>query len=163
MVAQLSPPDMRLPIQYALTYPSRLPCPAPALDRQQTWDMSLIPVDADRFPALELGFEVARVGGTAGVVLNGANEVAVPLFLSGKIRFTDMARLCKQTLEDHNHESAPSLQRLLQLDRRRTSGPKKSLKPYSFSRRIPVSLPFRLLHFYLNSCHCLTACTSPRS
>ncbi len=116
VVAQLSPPDMRLPIQYALTYPSRLPCPAPALDRQQTWDMSLIPVDADRFPALELGFEVARVGGTAGVVLNGANEVAVPLFLSGKIRFTDIARLCKQTLEDHNHESAPSLQRLLQLD-----------------------------------------------
>ncbi|EMI47130.1 1-deoxy-D-xylulose-5-phosphate reductoisomerase [Rhodopirellula sp. SWK7] len=116
VIAQLSPPDMRLPIQYALTYPHRLPCPAPPLERTQRWDMSLIPVDLERFPALELGFEVARVGGTAGVVLNGANETAVPLFLSGKIRFTDIARLCKQTLQDHNHESAPSLARLLELD-----------------------------------------------
>ncbi|EMI52705.1 1-deoxy-D-xylulose-5-phosphate reductoisomerase [Rhodopirellula sallentina] len=116
VIAQLSPPDMRLPIQYALTYPHRLPCPAPPLERTQRWDMSLIPVDHERFPALQLGFEVARVGGTAGVVLNGANETAVPLFLSGKIRFTDIARLCKQTLDDHHHESAPSLDRLLELD-----------------------------------------------
>lgn len=116
VIAQLSPPDMRLPIQYALTYPHRVPCPAPQLDRHRNWDMSLIPVDLDRFPALALGFEVARVGGTAGVVLNGANEVAVPLFLSGKIRFTDIAQLCKQTLDDHDHESSPSLDRLLQLD-----------------------------------------------
>ncbi|MCM2374082.1 1-deoxy-D-xylulose-5-phosphate reductoisomerase [Aporhodopirellula aestuarii] len=116
VIAQLSPPDMRLPIQYALTYPDRLPCPAPPLERTQRWDMSLIPVDHERFPALELGFEVARVGGTAGVVLNGANETAVPLFLSGKIRFTDIARLCKQTLLDHNHETSPSLTRLLELD-----------------------------------------------
>ncbi|MFG0255204.1 MAG: 1-deoxy-D-xylulose-5-phosphate reductoisomerase, partial [Rhodopirellula sp. JB053] len=116
VIAQLSPPDMRLPIQYALTYPYRLPCPAPPLERTQRWDMSLIPVDHERFPALQLGFEVARVGGTAGVVLNGANETAVPLFLSGKIRFTDIARLCKQTLDDHHHESTPSLDRLLELD-----------------------------------------------
>lgn len=116
VIAQLSPPDMRLPIQYALTYPHRVACPAPTLDRERSWDMSLIPVDLDRFPALALGFEVARVGGTAGVVLNGANEVAVPLFLSGKIRFTDIAQLCKQTLDDHHHESSPSLERLLQLD-----------------------------------------------
>lgn len=116
VIAQLSPPDMRLPIQYALTYPERLPCPAPALDRERRWDMSLIPADYERFPALQLGFEVARVGGTAGVVLNGANEALVPLFLSGKIRFTDIARLCKETLQDHNHESAPSLERLLSLD-----------------------------------------------
>ncbi len=116
VIAQLSPPDMRLPIQYALTYPNRWPCPAPPLDRGRSWEMSLLPVDMERFPALELGFEVARVGGTAGVVLNGANEVAVPLFLGGKIRFTDIARLCKQTLADHNYEFTPSLDRLLQLD-----------------------------------------------
>ncbi|TWT75426.1 1-deoxy-D-xylulose-5-phosphate reductoisomerase [Allorhodopirellula solitaria] len=116
VIAQLSPPDMRLPIQYALTYPHRLPCPAPPLDRGRSWEMSLMPADPERFPALELGFEVARAGGTAGVVLNGANEVAVPLFLNGKIRFTDIARLCKQTLDDHHHESSPTLQRLLELD-----------------------------------------------
>jgi 1-deoxy-D-xylulose-5-phosphate reductoisomerase len=117
VIAQLSPPDMRLPIQYALTYPHRLPCPAPPLARDRSWEMSLIPVDHERFPALGLGFEVARVGGTAGVVLNGANETAVPLFLSGKIRFTDIARLCRRTLDDHDHESAPDLTRLLELDR----------------------------------------------
>lgn len=116
VVAQLSPPDMRLPIQYALTYPDRLPCPAPVLDRAQFWEMSLSPADHERFPALALGFEVARMGGTAGVVVNGANEAAVPLFLAGKIRFTDIAELCRETLRSHHHESQPTLSRLLELD-----------------------------------------------
>jgi len=117
LVAQLSPPDMRLPIQYALTYPRRLPCPAPTLDRAKPWEMSLMPADLERFPALELGFEVARVGGTAGAVVNGANETAVALFLDGKIRFTDIAPLCRQVLQDHHHESSPTLTTLLTLDR----------------------------------------------
>lgn len=116
VVAQLSPPDMRLPIQYALTHPHRLECPSPALDRQKPWEMSLLPADHERFPALKLGFEVAKVGGTAGVVVNGANETAVPLFLAGKIRFTDIAELCGETLRSHDHEASPSLARLLQLD-----------------------------------------------
>jgi len=117
LVAQLSPPDMRLPIQYALTYPRRLPCPAPPLDRAKPWQMSLQPADLDRFPALRLGFEVAEVGGTAGAVVNGANETAVALFLDGKIRFTDIVPLCRQVLQDHHHESSPSLSTLLALDR----------------------------------------------
>ncbi|SMP61994.1 1-deoxy-D-xylulose 5-phosphate reductoisomerase [Neorhodopirellula lusitana] len=116
VIAQLSPPDMRLPIQYALTHPNRLPCPSPVLDRQKPWEMSLLPADHERFPGLSLGFEVAKVGGTAGVVVNGANEIAVPLFLEGKIRFTDIVELCRQTLRSHNHESSPSLSRLLELD-----------------------------------------------
>ncbi|QDV70150.1 1-deoxy-D-xylulose 5-phosphate reductoisomerase [Rosistilla carotiformis] len=117
ILAQLSPPDMRLPIQYALTYPERLPCIAPPLDRSCPWDLSLEPVDHDRFPALNLAFEVARVGGTAGAVVNAANEQAVALFLDRQIRFTDIVPACRMALENHQHESDPSLQRLLQLDR----------------------------------------------
>ena len=117
VLAQMSPPDMRLPIQYALTHPRRLPCPAPAFDRTKHWDLSLEPADLDRFPALQLGFEVARVGGTAGAVVNAANEVAVGLFLSGEIRFTDIVPLCQKTLDNHTFEQRPSLARLLEMDR----------------------------------------------
>ncbi|WP_145422519.1 1-deoxy-D-xylulose-5-phosphate reductoisomerase [Planctomycetes bacterium K23_9] len=117
VIAQLSPPDMRLPIQYALTYPRRLPCQSPPLDRTQTWDLSLEPVDRERFPALDLGFEVARVGGTAGSVVNAANEQAVGLFLNGEIRFTDIVQTCRRVLENHSYQSDPSLETLLELDR----------------------------------------------
>ena len=107
---------MRLPIQYALTYPRRLPCEAPQFDRQQAWDLSLEPADRERFPALDLGFEVAQVGGTAGAVVNAANEAAVGLFLDGQIRFTDIVSFCRKVLENHTHESNPPLARLLELD-----------------------------------------------
>ena len=117
VIAQLSPPDMRLPIQYALTYPRRLPCQAPPLDRAQTWDLSLQPADRERFPALDLGFEVAAAGGTAGAVVNAANEEAVGLFLSGQIRFTDIVPACRAVLKHHTHEADPPLQRLIDLDR----------------------------------------------
>ncbi len=117
VIAQLSPPDMRLPIQYALTYPRRLPCETPPLDRQRSWDLTLEVADRDRFPALDLGFEVAAAGGTAGAVLNAANEEAVGLFLQGQIRFTDIVAGCRDVLNSHSHESDPPLQRLLELDR----------------------------------------------
>ena len=116
VLSQMSPPDMRLPIQYALTYPERLPCDSPAFDRQKTWNLDLEVADLDRFPALELGFEVARVGGTAGAVLNAANEEAVGLFLDGKIRFTDIVEGCGDVLRNHEFEPTPPLERLLQLD-----------------------------------------------
>ncbi len=116
VTAQLSPPDMRMPIQYALTYPYRLPCPAPTLDRSQTWNLSFEPADDERFPALRLGFDVAAAGGTAGAVLNAANEEAVGLFLDGEIRFTDIVIGCRDVLENHEFESQPTLNRLLELD-----------------------------------------------
>ena len=116
LIAQLSPPDMRLPIQYALTYPRRLPCEAPPLSRSQSWDLMLQPADRERFPALDLGFEVAAAGGTAGAVVNAANEEAVGLFLSRQIRFTDIVASCRKVLESHTHEPNPRLTRLLELD-----------------------------------------------
>jgi 1-deoxy-D-xylulose-5-phosphate reductoisomerase len=117
VMAQLSPPDMRLPIQYALTYPRRLPCPAPRLDRSRAWNLTLEVADRERFPALDLGFEVAAAGGTAGAVLNAANEEAVGLFLEGQIRFTDIVSGCRDVLHQHTYESDPPLARLLELDR----------------------------------------------
>ncbi len=117
VLAQLSPPDMRLPIQYALTYPQRLACPTPPLDRQRRWDLTLEPADLERFPALTLGFEVAAAGGTAGAVINAANEAAVGLFLKGQIRFTDIVPACRLALQNHTHEEHPSFDRLLELDR----------------------------------------------
>jgi 1-deoxy-D-xylulose-5-phosphate reductoisomerase len=117
VLAQLSPPDMRMPIQYALTYPDRLACPTPPLDRTRRWDLTLEPADLERFPALALGFEVATVGGTAGAVINAANEAAVGLFLKGQIRFTDIVPACRLALQNHTHEEHPSFDRLLELDR----------------------------------------------
>lgn len=117
VIAQLSPPDMRLPIQYALTYPRRLPCDCPPLDRSATWDLTLEPADRERFPALSLGFEVAEVGGTAGAVVNAANEEAVGLFLDRQIRFTEIVSVCRAVLESHTHEANPPLGRLIELDR----------------------------------------------
>lgn len=116
IVAQMSPPDMKLPIQYALTYPRRLPCTSPPLDRGRSWDLTLEPPDLKRFPALELGFEVAERGGTAGAVLNAANEEAVDLFLNGQIRFTEIAAGCRDVLDAHHFEPNPPLERLLELD-----------------------------------------------
>ena len=117
VIAQLSPPDMRLPIQYALTYPKRTPGPAKRMDWNLSQTLSWYPVDPERYPALELGFEVAQRGGTCGAVLNAANEAAVELFLSGHIRLTDIAKICRSVLQHHNFAPTPNLNELLAQDR----------------------------------------------
>jgi len=115
-IAQLSPPDMKLPIQYALTYPERRECPSPRMDWSAAWSLDFEPPDRDAFPALDLGFEVARRGGTCGAVLNASKEAAVDRFLAGEVRFTDIPRICRAVLDAHNFDPAPSLSELLQLD-----------------------------------------------
>ncbi|MGN6545486.1 MAG: 1-deoxy-D-xylulose-5-phosphate reductoisomerase [Aureliella sp.] len=117
VVAQLSPPDMRLPIQYALTYPERRPCPCPKMNWRAGAELSLQPVDLDRFPAVGLGWEVARRGGSTGAVLNAANEAAVALFLQAKLRFVDIVPACRSILDEHHFEPDPTLEELLALDR----------------------------------------------
>jgi 1-deoxy-D-xylulose-5-phosphate reductoisomerase len=117
VIAQLSPPDMRLPIQYALCYPDRLPCPAPRLDIGRAMSLDLEPADRARFPALELGYEVAGRGGTCGAVLNAANEIAVEQFLAGAIRFPDIVRACRAVLDSHTFDPHPTLDALLAADR----------------------------------------------
>ncbi len=115
-IAQLSPPDMRLPIQYAFTWPDRVPGPAPAMDWSQACQLDFIPPDFDRFPALGLGFEVAEKGGSAGAVLNAANEAAVEAFLKSELSFTDIVPACRQVLEHHNFEAHPSFEQLVAAD-----------------------------------------------
>jgi 1-deoxy-D-xylulose-5-phosphate reductoisomerase len=117
VLAQLSPPDMRLPIQYALTYPDRVPGPARRVDWQSPTSLDWKPADFDRYPALALGFEVAKAGGTAGAVLNAANEAAVDLFLAGRLRFTEIAAVCRRIVHQHHFDPSPTLADLLALDR----------------------------------------------
>lgn len=116
ILAQLSPPDMKLPIQYALSYPERWECPAAKLDLEKALSLDFFPPDEDRFPALALGHEVARRGGTAGAVLNAANEAAVARFLDGQLRFMDIVPACRAVLDNHDFDPSPTLEQLLELD-----------------------------------------------
>jgi 1-deoxy-D-xylulose-5-phosphate reductoisomerase len=116
VIAQLSPPDMKLPIQYALTYPDRWEGPAEKLNLESAWSLDFEPPDLDRFPALQLGYEVARAGGTAGAVLNAANEAAVELFLDGEVAFTEIVPACRSVLEHHEFDAQPTLEQLIQID-----------------------------------------------
>lgn len=117
VLAQLSPPDMRLPIQYALTWPNRRPCPNRKLKLEDltAWEFAL--PDPKRFPALELGYRVVREGGTSGAVLNAANEVAVERFLAGDIRFPRIVSLCTDILDRHRLQTDPNLEDLFEMDR----------------------------------------------
>ncbi len=117
VIAQLSPPDMKLPIHYALTWPTRRASIAAKLDWTQTMHLHFEPPDFQRFGALELGLEVARSGGTAGAVLNGANEAAVAAFLAGELGFAEIVPACRSILEHHNFDPDPSLEDVLRLDR----------------------------------------------
>ncbi len=116
VIAQMSPPDMRLPIQYALTYPERQAGPARRTDWSQTMNLEWAPADLDRYPALSLGFEVAASGGTSGAVLNAANEAAVALFLDSKLKFTQITSAVADVLHNHTLDQSPSLPQLLELD-----------------------------------------------
>ena len=117
VLAQLSPPDMKLPIQLALSWPERWNGVCERLDLTRLLELQFLPPDRQRFPGLELGFEVARRGGTSGAVFNAANETAVRRFLDRQLSFTDIPRLCRAVLDTHPYESNPSLDRLLELDR----------------------------------------------
>ena len=117
VIAQLSPPDMRLPIQSALTWPERLPGPTRRMNWSALRALHFDQPDRDTFEALELGYEVARRGGTTGAVLNAANESAVAAFLAGELTFLEIARVCRRILDHHDYSARPSLDELLAIDR----------------------------------------------
>jgi len=117
VMAQLSPPDMRLPIQWAIDYPNRFPCPARRMDWENMMTLEFFPPDFERFPALQLGMEVAAKGGTAGAVLNAANEVAVEAFLQEKLPFHQITTVCQSVLHHHHHEHRPTFAQLMAADR----------------------------------------------
>jgi 1-deoxy-D-xylulose-5-phosphate reductoisomerase len=117
VIAQLSPPDMRTPIQYALTYPERAQGLAERLDLSRPLALHFEPPDPDRFPALRLAFDVAKRGGTAGAVLNAANEAAVAAFSAGAVPFGEISRLVDLTIKQHRVVGSPSLDDLMEADR----------------------------------------------
>ena len=116
-IAQLSTPDMRTPIQYALTYPQRRACPTARLDLHTLGALTFEPPDEERFPALRLGREVAVRGGTAGAVLNAGNEAAVQMFREGLIPFTEITRCVERALENHEFKATAELEELCAADR----------------------------------------------
>jgi len=114
--AQLSPPDMRLPIQYALTYPGRAPADWPRLDLAGVGSLTFEEPDFARFPCLELALDAGRRGGTAPAVLSAADEVAVQAFLEGRLAFTEIPRILHQTLTAHTVADSPELAEILEAD-----------------------------------------------
>ena len=116
VIAQMSPPDMQLPIQLALCFPERFDSPARRIDWMQKIQLEFFPIDPQRFPAIGLGLEVAAAGGTAGTVLNAANEAAVEAFLANQLPFMEITKVCRAILKNHDFDAHPTLERLFELD-----------------------------------------------
>ncbi len=116
VIAQLGVPDMRLPIQLALTWPERAPGPAPALDLAKAAQLTFFEPDTEAFPCLKIAMEAARAGGAACAVLNAANETAVNAFLKGKLKFTGIASAVERTLERFAGARASTLDEILDID-----------------------------------------------
>lgn len=116
--AHLGVTDMRVPIQYAFSYPRRWAAPAPPVDFREDGAVTFDAPDLGTFGCLRLAFEAGRAGGTAPVVLNAANEVAVAEFLSGRCGFLDIERVVEQVLGDHPHEALTDLDQIAEVDDR---------------------------------------------
>ena len=117
VMAQMGAPDMRLPIQLALTYPERISCPVDTLDLIGCGPLSFLAPDMERFPCLALARECAKRGGNACAVMNGANEEAVAKFLADEIGFYDIYRLVRQAVDEVPYIDNPTLEQILESDR----------------------------------------------
>jgi len=117
VLAQLAAPDMRLPIQYALSYPERLPRPEPPVNLAELGALHFEPLSEQRWPCVRLAREVLDTGGTAPAALNAADEVAVQWFLDGRLPFTGIPRVIEAALNHHHPEPGDSIDALLAADR----------------------------------------------
>ena len=117
MLAQLGVPDMRVPIQYALTYPERRPSTVPRLSLEALEGLSFVPVDREKFPCLDLAYEAALAGGSSPAVLNAANEVAVHRFLNRRIGFDEIPTLIRKALDAHPLQPVTTVEEVLEVDR----------------------------------------------
>lgn len=117
VIAQLGTPDMRVPIQYALTYPDRFPLPqGKRLNLVEIGKLHFEKMDLERYKALDLAIQAGKIGGTATTVLNAANEAAVSLFLQEKLSFLAIDSAIEKALENHQVIEKPSLQTILEVD-----------------------------------------------
>ena len=117
VMAQMGSPDMRLPIQLALTYPQRQTCPVEPLDLLTCGDLTFHKPDLENFPCLALAYRCGKLGGTACPAMNGANEEAVAMFLNDEIGFYDIYRLVSQAVEAVPFIQNPTLEEILEADR----------------------------------------------
>ena len=118
VLAQLGPPDMRIPIAYALAWPDRMPTPTQRLDLAAISRLDFAEPDTDRFPALRLAREALEAGGSAPGVLNAANEIAVATFLEGRIPFPDISRLVEAALQENDSPAPQSIEDVFEIDRK---------------------------------------------
>lgn len=117
ILAQLGVPDMKLPIQYAMSYPARLNGLSARLDFAKTGSLTFLEVDAEKFVSVKLAHEALKGGGTLPAVLNAANEIAVSRFLEGQIRFLDMMQLVEDMMQKHKNNVHPGLGDIIEADR----------------------------------------------
>ncbi|MCL6603054.1 MAG: 1-deoxy-D-xylulose-5-phosphate reductoisomerase [Paenibacillus sp.] len=117
IIAQLGSPDMRVPIQYALTYPQRWTSPAKPLSLAAVGSLTFREMDYERFPALRLAIECGKAGGTATTAFNAANEIAVSRFLKSEISFLRIEEIIEEVLQSHNNEINPDLEQIQHCDR----------------------------------------------
>lgn len=116
VIAQCGVPDMELPIQYALSYPKRLPIMGKRLDLTETGSLTFAEPDFNRFPCLKLCLDAAKQGGTLTTVLNAANEIAVQQFLNGTISFNQIAEVIEQALNGHQNQKADTVEQIEEID-----------------------------------------------
>lgn len=117
IMSNMSLPDMRLPIQYAMTYPERIQSPAKPLLLENTPPLTFVKPDVERFPALQMAYDCLQAGGGYPVVYNGANEAAASLFFDRKIGFLDIETLVKDALDDYENRSMTTLEEVMEADR----------------------------------------------
>ncbi|MFZ4619746.1 MAG: 1-deoxy-D-xylulose-5-phosphate reductoisomerase [Bacteroidota bacterium] len=115
--AQLGIPDMKVPIQYALTYPSRSASKFPRVHFPSLSEMTFFEPDKDRFPCLQIAFDALNEGGTIPAVMNAANEVAVAKFLKDEITFMEIPNMISSAMEKHSNRTNPSLEEIVEADR----------------------------------------------
>ena len=117
IIAQLGPTDMKIPIQYALSYPRRIEASIPPATFKWMANMTFEEVNFERFPALKLGFEVAAEGGTLSAAMNAANEIAVERFLNREIKYLDIYATVKRVVDAHKNIAKPTLEQVLETDK----------------------------------------------
>lgn len=118
IIAQLGWPDMKIPIQYALSHPKRFSNNLESLDLLRVFQLNFEKPDTEKFPCLKYAYEAGKLGGTMPCAVNAANEIAVKGFLDGKIGFMDIPRLIKETMDKHKNINNPELDEILDIDKK---------------------------------------------
>jgi 1-deoxy-D-xylulose-5-phosphate reductoisomerase len=141
VIAQVSATDMRMPIQYALTWPERASAPVPKIDWSEARKWEFHAPDFEKFPLLRLAYESLIMGGSASCILNAADEIAVGAFLEGRIGFTAIPRVVQETLERMPHTDPASVGEILAVDEAARNVAQKVIEtsPVTFSpARVPA-------------------------